>query len=283
MSCEKVQQFLLDCDWDADQRRHALEILSHAQECPACRAALGQFDALRARLRIPETDRAVPDGGWGALGHRLARASSHRPSRRWLPVAWVAAVLVGALTTYIVDHRTTGPPALTDQEVAQLQFAPDDRTRNTKAFEQVSEFFDHRTNWLLVSDTASDMGVSAEPMVQPDHVLLLRLSMRHDHQVISNADLVIIPGQTANLTLPLSAQQSLHYRIGTSTGLPTQLALLVEIKAPSGSQPIAGLATTLQLQPDQQVSAGQLNTEAGPYDLTIVFAHAALSSGREIP
>jgi len=72
---------------------------------------------------------------------------------------------------------------------------------------------------MLVSDEASDCGFGATRRGRgAAKVLLLRLRVTRGSAVLSNADLLVIPGQSANLTVPLKGGHSLHYRIGTSTG-----------------------------------------------------------------
>jgi endonuclease/exonuclease/phosphatase family metal-dependent hydrolase len=111
-------------------------------------------------------------------------------------------------------------------------------------------------------------------------VLLLRLTLMHGRTIASDADLLVIPGQTANLKLPLKGGQTLHYRIGTSTDEPTRLSLWLEVQTPLGGQPIAALSTHLQLEPGQGVTAGQLATSAGDYELKIAFAREDLPTDK---
>jgi hypothetical protein len=56
--------------------------------------------------------------------------------------------------------------------------------------------------------------------------------------------------------------------------------LWLDINTPRGGQPLAALATTLRVEPGQRLTAGQLSTSAGEYQLNVGFARAALPEGR---
>jgi len=102
-------------------------------------------------------------------------------------------------------------------------------------------------------------------------VLLLRLTVTHGGQLASDADLLVIPGQTANLTVPMQGGQSLKYRIGTSADEPTRLTVWLEVSTPHGGEALGALSTNLDMDPGQKVTAGQLATTAGEYELKIAL------------
>jgi hypothetical protein len=79
--------------------------------------------------------------------------------------------------------------------------------------------------------------------------------------------------------VPISGGQSISYQIGTYADDPSRLSLWVELQTPQGKQPLAALATTLRLQPQQKITAGKLVTSAGPYELDLAFTYAALPQG----
>jgi hypothetical protein len=56
--------------------------------------------------------------------------------------------------------------------------------------------------------------------------------------------------------------------------------VVLEVNTPQGGQPLAGLSTNLRVEPGQNVTAGQLSTSAGEYELKIGFARAALPRGQ---
>jgi hypothetical protein len=102
------------------------------------------------------------------------------------------------------------------------------------------------------------------------------LTLTHGPEVTSKADLLIIPGQTASFTVPGHYGPDLHYRVSTSATNPSQIAVSLELTVPTISEPLAGMATNLQLQSGEKLTAGRLVTAYGQYDLNISFAYAGL-------
>jgi hypothetical protein len=161
-----------------------------------------------------------------------------------------------------------------------VHFTPQRVNHEADAFVQVSQVFDGRASWMLMSNAASDVGVSTEAVsARAKDVLLLRLTLTRSGAVASDADLLVVPGQTANLSVPLQADQTLHYRIGTSTDEPTRLSIWLEVRTPTGDAPLAALATNLRMQPGEHTTAGLLSTTAGQYELRIAFSRAELPGG----
>jgi hypothetical protein len=147
----------------------------------------------------------------------------------------------------------------------------------------VADVYDGRAGWMMVSKDNSDVGITPAPVLPGKKVLLLRLDLWHGRDLVSDSDLLVLAGQTADLTVPLENDQSLHYRVGTAresaddAASPEHLNLMLELKTPSGHRPLAALSTTLQLHPDQKVTAGRLTTSAGEYELKIEFKEADLA------
>lgn len=299
MSCDSCLQSALDFGWDEPARRRAAEVLDHLRACPACRALLEEFDRLTAVLAAPGAGDVEPPGGWDAFERRLMTAQPGSPRGRrfnWIPpVAAVAASILIATAAFTIGRsiapRTAAAPLASNRAESTMAteqrgaFEPPQLSHEVNAFDQVSKVFDGRASWMLVSNGASDVGVAPHPVAAASRdVLLLRLTMTRGGQVASEADVLVVPGQTANLTVPLHADggdagggaHSLHYRIGTSADEPTRLAVWLDINTPQGGQPLAALATNLQVEPGRKVTAGQLATSAGDYELTIGFARAQL-------
>src|SRR6185437_9781956 len=114
----------------------------------------------------------------------------------------------------------------------RASFPPRDISRDLREFREVSErAFDGQISWMLVSQNDSDIGVASGPLPPDQKILLLRLALSHGDETISNSDLIVLAGQKADVTLPLSAGQSLHYHISTSAENPTHLTLGLELKA----------------------------------------------------
>ena len=153
-----------------------------------------------------------------------------------------------------------------------MPISPGDFSHEVRAFRQVSNVYDGHAGWMMVSQNDSDVGVVSEPVSQSKRVLVLRLDLWHGKELVSNSDLLVLAGQKADLTVPLETGQSLHYRIGTSADEPTQLTVWLELKTPEGGEPLAALATNLQMRRGQKVTAGKFATSAGEYELKIDFA-----------
>jgi hypothetical protein len=69
----------------------------------------------------------------------------------------------------------------------------------------------------------------------------------------------------------------LHYRIGTSAAELTRLTLGLDLKTPQGKEPLAVLATTVQVHPGQPLSAGKLTTSEGEYELKVEVTSTELA------
>lgn len=130
---------------------------------------------------------------------------------------------------------------------------------------------------MLVSGPESSVGMVAAGDPLTKKMLFLRLGLLCGMESVSASDLMIRAGQDADLTVPLPDGQSLHYRIGTSTGEPTRLTVWLDVKTPQGGEPLAVLSTHLQARSGQTLTAGKLATSAGEYELVIEFASADLA------
>jgi len=286
MSCESSQQFALDAGWNAAAQSQAAEALEHIKSCAECRERLCQYDQIRAALAVEISD-VAPPAGWENFERRLATT----PLRlRWnwpvRTIASVAASMLIAVTAFHLGRSLTSPTgAALSRNVSPAiagatRFVPAQLNHEVSAFDQVSKVFDGRASWMLVSDEASDVGVAPQVVSAAHQVLLLRLTLTLGGRIASEADLLVVPGQSANLTVPLAGENSLHYRIGTSADEPTHLSVVLEVNTPQGGQPLAGLSTNLRVEPGQNVTAGQLSTSDGEYELRIGFARAALPRER---
>jgi hypothetical protein len=305
MHCDDVRTILLDYGWDADERHRAMLVLRHMETCDACRAAFADFDALRGALRSdgPAADAeggAAPPHGWDAFIEKLATAPAPRSLRlRPRPsggrAAALAACIVLAACAFQFGRRTaSGPPVVhvppparpattsggggddgsraEDTFLASLTPSATDAARQADAFERVSEVFDHKASWLMTSGGgASDVGLATESAPAGRSLLMLRLAVLHGGALASEADVVIVPGQSATLTLPTNDGGVLKYRIGTSAGEPTALTLWLEVRPPHGGEALAALATNLLVRPGARVAAGELATTAGKYELKVGF------------
>jgi hypothetical protein len=285
MSCDEIQEVLLDLKLDDAHRRRLTESLNHLEQCADCRAAFADYDAIRNSIRVDSSE-VEPIGGWESSGNEfLSLAVPTRPRRNWafgLAIAASLLVAVGAFEFGRLADRHTEPGPLAIQagpsthDEAELQFAPSDLNHEVNAFHQISRDYDGKAGWMLVSKDASDVGLSDKDVAAGGQVLVLRLSVTSDGNEISTADVLVVPGQTADLTVPLEGENGLHYRIGTSTDEPTRLTLMLELRKPTGAEPLAALSTNLRMQPGQKRTAGELCTSSNRYVFKVGFAKAAI-------
>ena len=172
------------------------------------------------------------------------------------------------------------PTAMTQPTVSSPHFEPHEISQAVSAFDEVSKVFDGRASWMLVSHDSSDVGVASYPIDSGRKVLMLRLTVTRGGQIASDADLLVIPGQTGKLTVPIKAASRCGYRIGTSADEPTRLTVWLEVATPHGGEALGALSTNLNLDPGQKVTAGQLATTAGEYELKIAFSRATLPEAK---
>jgi len=282
-TCENIREFLAECDWDEAARSRAADALQHLQTCPQCAAFAADYDRIRSLLQ-PVTP-GIPEGGWGAMEQRLLNKTLHR--RGWahffgLAIAASVLVAVGYGIACLTVNRTARPSTLSQIDEPATQAAKEpvafypqsDVAHEAKAFHEVSDVFEHRTAWLLVGDNTSDVGLSDHAISDPQKILLLRLTMLRSGTTLSSADLAIVPGQSASLTVPGDRNTSVRYRITTSDELPTRLTISTELATPRGTEVLAALATTLRIESGQRLSAGNMVTSSGDYELQIAFARA---------
>jgi len=176
-----------------------------------------------------------------------------------------------------------------------ITFGPADVAQRVRAFGEVDQVFDGRTNWLMLSANATDVGLSdrpdsaAAPATQSTtnistdvaagtgrRLLLVRLNLTSGTEVVSNADLVIVPGTSATVTVPTKHGTPVRYRVVTFADHPKRLAVRVEMPqgGPGAMDATAVLGTSLDLQPFRETAAGRLVTHTGSYDLMVSSAPA---------
>ncbi len=283
MECDGTRELFLKHDELLSDRKRVLAAVEHLKSCAECQAALADYADLREVLRNPS--HVEPVGGWGQFQDRLKSTARH--SERVTFIGWRSASAVAASITLLAlaiigsSYLNNRPIPHEGQLMATSgtsRFSPAEVPQQVQAFAKVSEAFDNRASWMLISDHSSDVGV-AETAITERSLVLLRLTLLRAQSVVSKADLVLVPGQQADLTLPLSDGKSLHYRISASRTTPTSLSVWLEIENPQApSETLAALATQLPLAPGQVVSAGQLATTSGAYELKVGFARSSVGS-----
>ena len=125
MDCQEVRDLLhasVDGELPEDERA---AVHRHTADCPDCKRALADLEALRARIRmagtfsLPETMRARADA---VLGARIGPQTGARRGRLAAALlTHAAAVIVGALLTYGLLGRLD----LTEQIARDVVAAPD--------------------------------------------------------------------------------------------------------------------------------------------------------------
>ena len=257
--------------------------VTHVDHCAACRDAMTDYDRMRAVLQ--DGCAAVPRVGWDAYSRRLqsglAAAARPRPFLwRWIrPITAVAAglmFLVGGFLLGSLRERQIAQGSKGFETTVAASFTKADVARQVRAFGEIDQVFEGHTRWLLLTgggaDVALDDTASSPGAGGKKGIVLLRLELSRDGNVLSTADLVIVAGKTAEVHLPLSDGTSLRYRLATSAADPSRLGLRAEISSSGMSEAQASLATNLQLVPDRGTTAGPLVAPSGRYDLEVLFA-----------
>ncbi|HZK82119.1 MAG TPA: hypothetical protein VFC46_13650 [Humisphaera sp.] len=291
MSCEIYRQFALDHGWDEATRRNAADTLQHLESCVECQQAVQDYDRLRLAL---ESFAAHVDPPMGLdQFNRPSEPPAPRPIRAPLPtqnlrlpsrwrMAWTAAaasIFLAAGVAFEMGQasaRPISPQPFRGSFSAEHAFSALELSPELDEFGQLSNFYDGHASWMALTKTTTDFGLCdlAQPLGR--QALVLRLTLTRGPELTSRADLLIIPGQTANFTVPGHYAPDLHYRVTTSAENPSLVALSLEMTAPTIAEPLAGLATNLQLQAGEKLTAGRMVTAYGEYDLNISFAYAEL-------
>ena len=283
-TCNAIQQKFLDRDWDQAALDDAAAILRHLEQCEECRTAIGQFEQLRGLLRIspPAPEPPAPLAMRPEFLRRIGRLKTAERVARWamMAVSLALGILFATLNFYLLHPRpqTASPaPAATANLADSHQAAPwtrADITREVQLFENVSEAFDGRTGWVAVGARDGELGLMSAPAParKQGKLLLLRLAMSQGQQEKSRTDLVIVPGQGANLDVPLGPGQVLHYNIATPECKDRRLSVWAEVRSNrNDGETLAALATTVKPVSGEVFSAGRLVTADGSYNLDVSF------------
>lgn len=286
MICEDVQLTVIELGFDPAARQRVAEALAHLETCASCRDAVGGYNRVAAILAAPAVaDEAAPPSGWQAFETGLMATTPRAPTRRrqWsrLTLAVAASLVIGlmGLTAGFGawlkwnSHRTVPAgsiAALTPAEVSQ----------RTREFTEINRAFDGRAGWVMLSGRQSDLGLAETASTVDLRPLVLRLTLSRDGRAVANADVLIVPGQTADLTIPTLAGSQLRCRVATSASDSSALSLRAELRAAAEQEAQAVLTTRLRLQGTMAAPAGQLVTPDGEYDLKVLFALPARSVER---
>ncbi|HWE03634.1 MAG TPA: hypothetical protein VG326_14610 [Tepidisphaeraceae bacterium] len=297
MSCEVYRQFALDQNWDQDTRRRAAQTLQHLESCPECQRAVQDYDRLRQTLGSFAAQ-ADPPAGWDRFtppsrspSHQSDRAALEPPiSRfpsRWR-VAWTgiaAALFLAASVAFEMGQASARPTSniRAGASVLDHAFSPRDLPQREELsdFGQIRNSSNGLAGWMIAEKSTSEMGLSDGAHPPGRQALILRLALTNGPELTSSADLLIVPGQTANFKIPGHYGPDLRYRITTSAIDPSQFSLALDLTAPAVAEPLAALATSLRMQSGERLTAGRLVTAYGEYELNVSFAYARLPEVRQ--
>jgi len=283
MECDFVREIILEFGWDQDSRKRVMEAINHLKQCRKCQKALEDYDHLR-NILTPEKPDAVPKGGWDEFHERiLPKGRSHTRIIRFRSLATAALILLVAGVSWWAGRlwRDTGKAPSRQEMLQQLAYTEKEVKEQVEVFRTLSEVYDRKTGWVLVSDVKSDFGLVPESSILSPEMLMLRLTMLEGSNVISMSNLVVMAGQTAELTIPFTKGRKLKYNISTTAGNPAKFTIWVEVQKENGHvSTVAALATQLQAEPGQVLSAGKLVTSAGKYELNIAFSQAKIKGDK---
>lgn len=288
MSCELFRRFALDQNWDSATRRRAVQTLQHLDSCAECQQAIGDYDRLRQTLGTFATQ-VDPPVGWDDIAKypqsappRPARATGRTPTSRYPSrwrIAWTAiaaSIFVAASVAFELGQAIARPVSL-ERPIgligADHAFSPKEVQRELDDFAELSRSSNRPVAWMVATNSMSNMGFADDAQPLTRRLLLLRLKLTHGPEVTSSADLLIIPGQSANFTISASRGPALHYRVRTSAEDPARISVSLEMVRPQIADPVAALATNLRLIAGEKLTAGRLVTADGEYELNLSFAY----------
>ena len=293
------------------QRLHA-----HGEQCAACRQAAAEYERLRETLSIgcEETRNAEPDGGWSAFEMRMRNAISGKPlrvnaaidgfgpwenRRRWrIAAGLLLAAGVGIAAGFLLRGAGPTPSSLSTgrgADPARVWLTGSELKQNVEAFDNISSVFDGRASWVMLADggTQSDVGIAREPVDEHVLPLVIRMVVRRAPadaaarwDVVSQCDLVIVPGQTAELTVNSLDAHRLRFRVQTDASNLHRVTMMLELGGAGGQRrvdeeratrsaaaatarelPHGMLATTLLLDFGTSATVGQIVTSDGVFSL----------------
>jgi hypothetical protein len=265
----------------AGQYQQARRIAEHLDACPACQRALADYQAIQETLGSGET--AEPEGGWSAFEGRLMRTAHAPVIRRW---RWNWAVAAGLLLALTISNAALwlksshGEPRvsanLPNNSAAEF---PSDMTDATvaKAFSTLSDAYEGKTDWVMLSNESSELGLAADRTSGKD-LLILRLVVSRGGKEVSQVHLAIVPGATARVTVPSRTGQQLQYVVATDAQNPQRVALSMALegtgKEVGKETGLGSMATSITIPFGQSARTGQIATRDGVFDLSMSLQHA---------
>ncbi|MHB1156073.1 MAG: hypothetical protein ACYC26_04460 [Phycisphaerales bacterium] len=287
MNREQIEQTLLDQNITEAALDEHPELAAMVRSDPVLLECLREYDALRAVMRPnPSTTAETPDDGWAAMTRRMMRplestSPMRMPNHHRLQriVAWAAIALVAAGGWMMFMLKNGGPLPVALDMGGKLALSEHDVAQTLAVFSRVTDTLDGKASWLVVSKNNADVGLSADEPGASRHLLLLRLSLLEDGRTVSQADVVIVAGQSATVTLPMDDGRQVRYEIGTTrtkTSGATRLSLWAQLQQRDAvdGEALAALATQLQPRAGQVLSAGEMVIHNDRYELRVSFGES---------
>lgn len=282
---QSVQQWMLDRDLSLDQLEQVAAIAAFVHRDPACAEAIRDYDRLRELLsQQAPPPAAEPSGGWRGFEERMvavASATGLRERRRawWWRGGAMGAIAAGVAVVVALWAGGSFDPAMprpgasaVNDAAASEAYLPEPVLRHVGVFDRLADVYGQRTGWVAFANGQPELGLTEQPVNGSGRLLVLRLTMSRDGHRLSQADLVIVPGQRAELDLPLPGGETLRYQLHAGDTEPVALGVWARLEGrDGGAQTIAALATTLTARADAITPAGRLVTQAGDYELTLGF------------
>lgn len=277
MTPEQAQQLILDYGWTATERirvRNALELI---ETLPECRDAVGDYDRIRSILEHDRRDCA--DFSDAALARMTTAIQNFERPRfaRWIgPISIAAALAVAYILGWYTPGRDSTRPGVhaANSMAVRMVPTPEETRHYISLFDELGAVFENRAGWMLISHGETDLGIDRRPTVSTEpssRPFVLRIGAIDDGGLLAIADLVIEPGQSADSVIPLGESRSLRISVNTPLGAKFAPRIRVEVFDPQDESQRAEaiLAASMDLQPGQIRSAGQLQTLLGGLEIRV--------------
>jgi hypothetical protein len=268
---------VIDHDWTAEDLDRAAALSQALRTSPEAQQRLRDYDRVRAILASDDPRTPTPAGGWSEFERRMQQsinnAATDLPAsgqpRRMLAVARIAVaavilIAVGVSLGLFIRPESAPkhiPPAATS--VARSMPTPQEAQQQFDAFTQVAHTLDQRAAWMTLDTVDPTVGLVNVPL-QVDRLLLVRLLAVNDQHQSSIRDVLIVPGQEAQV-LTFIGDHEVRYLISTEkrSGSQPPLTLWTEYRGRRGGATLGVLATQVASGSTPVTLVGEMATVAG--------------------
>ncbi len=262
MNLEEARQFFVERGWDRNERARIADMFSCLHASEPLRRELEDLDDVREFMQ-GEFAESTPPAGWQALDF-----ASLRHPRRWNFIvrrigAIAAVVLLSALGGYwapsVIDRFSID--AESPFVLAHLQVQ-----QGTELFHRVSDVFDRKAGWVLFNADDACVGLMSAAAPSSSNLQIMRLTIAGEgNQVLSDANLAIVGGEAAEISLPLANQCRVHYRITASDDQGKGgrvVAMITQLRSGEATD-IGSLSVELGTRFDRPIELGSIRSPAG--------------------